>query len=172
MSDELIVYGRHDAVPNLDEVRELAALAGWSLAMVQDDESFNPADLAESPLVVGWPSDSRRADRIQRAIETRDTVALSGLADELVAVELAIDRPYSPSADELEEFLGAGLEPDLLERIEKANLRAVCAVRAGAIDQAVEFSWAVASAIGVLTDGVLEDVEEGWVTDCTDDGEA
>jgi hypothetical protein len=172
MSDELIVYGWHANVPSGGELRLLAKLAGWSVAMVRDDESFEPVELSESPMVIGWAENGRRSDRIQQAIDRRDVAALSGLTEDLVAVDLAVERPYAASAQELEEYQMAGLEPELLEKIENANLRAVCEIRSGAFDQAVEFSWAVASAFGVLTDGVLEDVEEGWVMDCNDEDES
>jgi hypothetical protein len=80
-----------------------------------------------------------------------------------------VESPFRLDPDAVAELREDGHEPDLVTRIENAAACYRFSIDEPATEETVDFLWSLASAVGVLTDGVLEDLEDGALLDCTDD---
>jgi len=168
MSLELRVYAASREEPTLEQVGKLLALSGWRWAAVAAEGAPRRASRLGGCRALGWdPADGIGA-AVQSAVAAGSAEALGELADSLSEVAVEIAAPCPVDADALAELREEGHAPALVARIERAAARCRFSTAEPATEEAVEFLWALASAVGVLTDGVLEDVEDGTLLDCTE----
>jgi hypothetical protein len=168
MSLELQVYAASPDEPTLEQVGKLLALSGWRWAAVAAEGAPRRAPHLNGCRALGWdPADGIGA-AVQSAVAAGSGQALAELDDSLSEVAVEIAAPCTIDADALAELREEGHAPALVARIERAVVRYRFSTAEPATEEAVEFLWALASAIGVLTDGVLEDLEDGTLLDCTE----
>jgi hypothetical protein len=171
MSLELQVYAASREEPTLEQVGKLLALSGWRWVVVAAGVAPRRASGLGGCRALGWdPADGIGA-AVQSAVAAGSGKALAELDDSLSEVAVEIAAPCTIDADALAELREEGYTPALVARIESAAVRYCFSTAEPATEEAVEFLWALASAVGVLTDGVLEDLEDGTLLDCTEVGE-
>lgn len=166
MSYELYVYASTEDEPSVDEISELLDLAGWQWVLVAGIEKFQKTSELQGSTALGWDLADDIGDSVDEALAQEDPELLSAPLEMLSAVEIDVEFPFDPDPEIIAELRESDIDPDLVTRVEEAV--ACYAFRAGGqvTEQTVEFLWALASAVGVLTDGVLEDVEDASLLDC------
>ncbi len=171
MSLELQVYAAGREEPTLEQVAKLLALSGWRSVVVAAEGAPRRASGLGGCRALGWdPADGVGA-AVQSAVAAGSAAALAELADSLSEVAVEVTAPCPIDGDALGELREEGHAPALVARIERAAVRYRFSTEEPATEEAVEFLWALASAVGVLTDGVLEDLEDGTLLDCTEVGD-
>jgi hypothetical protein len=172
VSLELLVYAATRTEPPLDQIGKLLALSGWRSVAVAAEGAPRRASGLGGCRALGWDAADGIGAAVQSAVAAASAEALAELADSLSEVAVEIAAPCTVDADALAELRAEGHSPALVARIERAAARYSFSTAEPATEEAVEFLWALASAVGVLTDGVLEDMEDGTLLDCTEiDGE-
>lgn len=168
MSLELQVHAARREEPTLEQVGKLLALSGWRWAAVAAEGAPRRASRLGGCRALGWePADGIGA-AVQSVIAAGSAEALAELADSLSEVAVEVAAPCTIDGDALAELRGEGHAPALVARIGRAAVRYRFSTAEPATEEAVEFLWALASAVGVLTEGVLEDIEDGTLLDCTE----
>jgi hypothetical protein len=171
MDYQLLVYAPKPEPPSVETMTRLLELAGWQWAPIAGLESFSRTSELAGSVAVGWDLADDVGDSVIDAVAAADPELLSAPVDQLSAVDIALEDPSRPDPELISELRKTGADPDLVTRVEQAG---VCwSFRTGGrvMEPTVEFIWALASAVGVLTDGVLLDDEDGTLLDCTDDGD-
>jgi len=169
MSYELYVYAPIEDEPPADEISALLDVAGWQWILVTGIETLQQASQLHGSTALGWDLADNIGYSLEKAVAEENPDLLSAPVEGLNAVEIEIECPFRPDPEIISEMRESDAKPDRVTRVEEA---AACyAFRAGGhvTEQTVEFVWALASAVGVLTDGVLEDVEDASLLDCTEE---
>lgn len=169
MSLELNVYAPKAGEPPMADISKLLGLAGWRWAPVADGPTPRRAERLHRTRALGWePSDGIGA-AVDSALAAGAADALAELSERLSIVAVEVESPFRLDPEAVSELREDGHEPELVTRIEDAAVCFRFSIDEPATEEAVDFLWALASAVGVLTDGVLEDLEDGALLDCTDD---
>ncbi len=168
MSYELYVYAPIEDEPPVTEISGLLDVAGWQCVLVTSIEAFQQALNLHDSTALGWDLADDVGDSVGRAVAEENPELLSMPVDKLTAVEIEVESPFVPDPEVVSELRESNLRPDLVTRVEEAVACYAFRVEGEVTETTVEFLWALASAVGVLTDGVLEDVEDGTLLDCTD----
>jgi hypothetical protein len=171
MSYQLFVYARSADTPSIDDISGLLDVAGWQWVPVTDMESFRRAATVDGAIALGWDLADDIGDSVLEAVTHENADLVTEPLGLLCAVEVSMESPFDPGPDVVSELRESDFDPDLVTRVEEAAACYVFRADGRVTEQTVEFMWSLASAVGVLTDGVLEDVEDGSLLDCTDDGE-
>lgn len=169
MSYELYVYASTEDEPSVDEISALLDLAGWQWALVTSIETFRQATDLPGSTALGWDLADDIGDSVEEAVAQEDPESLSAPVDLLSAVRIEVEFPFDPDPQIISELRESDIDPDLVTRVEEAVACYAFRADGHATETTVEFLWALASAVGVLTDGVLEDVEDGSLLDCVED---
>jgi hypothetical protein len=169
MSLELNVYAPQAGEPAMADISKLLGLAGWRWASVADGPTPHRAERLHRTRALGWePSDAIGA-AVDSALAAGAADALAELSERLSIVAVEVESPFRLDPEAVSELREDGHEPELVARIEDSAACFRFSIEEPATEEAVDFLWALASAVGVLTDGVLEDLEDGALLDCTDD---
>jgi hypothetical protein len=168
MSYELYVYASTEDEPPVDEISALLDVAGWQWALVSDIETFARASDLSGAIALGWDLADDIADSAAEAVAEENPDLLSAPFDLLSAVEIEVEFPFDPDPEVISEMRESDVDPALVTRVEEAVACYAFRADGHVTESTVEFLWALASAVGVLTDGVLEDVEDSSLLDCTD----
>ena len=171
MSLDLCVYAATRDEPRVGDISKLLGFAGWRWVAVSDGARPRRAERLDRSRAIGWEA----SDGIGIGAAVDSAVA-AGAAEELAAlghsvsvIALEVESPFRPDPDVISELREEGHEPDLVTRIEEAAACYRFSVDEPATEEAVEFLWALASAVGVLTGAVLEDLDDGTLLDCTEE---
>jgi len=170
MSYELYVYASTEDEPPIDEISALLDVAGWQWALVEGLDDFRQAANLHDSTALGWDLADDFGDSVDAALADENPDLLSAPLDILTLVEIEVESPFDPDPEVISELREADIDPNLVTRVEEAVACYAFRIEGEVTEQTVEFLWALASAVGVLTDGVLEDVEDGTLLDCTDVG--
>jgi hypothetical protein len=168
MSYELYVYAPIEDEPPIDEISALLDVADWQWVLVTDLHSLEQSSNLHNSIAVGWDLADDIGDSVEKAVAEENPELLSAPVDMLNAVEIEVESPFVPDPEVISELRESDINPDLVSRVEDAVACYAFRVDGDVTEQTVEFIWALASAVGVLTDGVLEDVEDGALLDCND----
>jgi len=168
MSYELYVYAPIEDEPPVDEISGLLDVAGWQWVLVAGLDDFRQSSHLHDSTALGWDLADDIGDSVDKALAEENPELLSAPVDRLDAVEIEVESPFVPDPEVVSELRESDIRPDLVTRVEEAVACYAFRVEGEVTEQTVEFLWALASAVGVLTDGVLEDVEDGTLLDCTD----
>ncbi len=168
MSYELYVYAPIEDEPPIDEIASLLDIAGWQWALVSGVDDFQQASQLQDSTALGWDLADDVGDSVDKALAEGNSALLSAPVDTLCAVEIEVETSFVPDPEIISEFRESDIKPDLVTRVEEAVACYAFRVEGEVTEQTVEFLWALASAVGVLTDGVLEDVEDSSLLDCTE----
>ena len=171
MSYELYVYSATENEPAIDEISALLDLANWQWVPVTSLHAFTKASSLGGATAVGWDLADDIGDSVDRAVAEGDPELLTAAVTDLDAVTIEVESPYTPDPHVIAELRESDIDPDLVTRVETARTCYEFAAEGEIAESTVEFMWALASAVGVLTDGVLEDVEDGALLDCNELGE-
>lgn len=158
MSYQLFVYTRSVEAPSIDDISGMLDVAGWQWAPVTDMESFRRAESLNGAIALGWDLADDIGDSVIEAVTHENP-------------DLVTESPFDPDPDVVSGLRESDVDPDLVTRVEEAAVCYTFRADGRVTEQTVEFMWSLASALGVLTDGVLEDEEDGSLLDCTDDGD-
>lgn len=169
MSLELWIYAATGVEPQSDDIGKLLKIAGWRWALVSGGTAPRPATSLQRSRALGWEADDGIGATVEAALGAGAAAELGALGERLSVVEIEVESPFRPDPEAVAELREEGHEPGLVTRIEEAAACYRFATDEPATEETVEFLWALASAVGVLTDGVLEDLEDGALLDCTDD---
>ncbi len=168
MSYELYVYAATEDEPPVDEISALLEVAGWQWALITDIETFSQTSDLAGATALGWDLADDIGDSVAEAVAEENPGLLSAPIGLLSAVEIEVEFPFDPDAEVIAELRESDIDPKLVTRVEEAVACYAFRVDGQVTETTVEFLWALASAVGVLTDGVLEDVEDNSLLDCTD----
>ena len=168
MGYELYVYAPGDDEPSGEQISALLDVAGWQWALVESVESLRQSPHLNNSTALGWDLADDVGDSVVKAVAAANPELLSVPADMLPAVEIEIESPFTPDPEFISELRETAARPDLVSRVEDAVACYAFRAEGDVTETEVEFLWALASAVGVLTDGILEDVEEGSLIDCND----
>lgn len=168
MSYELYVYAPGDDEPPVEQISALLEVAGWQWALVESIESFRQSTHLHESTALGWDLADDVGDSVVKAVAAGNPELLSVPADMLPTVEVEKESPFEPDPGFISELRESEARPDLVSRVEDAASCYAFRAEGDVTEPEVEFLWALASAVGVLTDGILEDVEEGSLVDCND----
>jgi len=168
MSYELYVYAPGDDEPPVEQISALLDVAGWQWTLVTSIDSFRQSSHLHDSTALGWDLADDIGDSVGKAVAEGNPEMLSAPADMLHAVEIEIESPFAPDPEFISELRESDARPDLVSRVEDAVACYAFRAEGDVTETEVEFLWALASAVGVLTDGILEDVEEGTLIDCND----
>ncbi len=171
MSYQLFVYTRSVEAPSIDDISSMLDVAGWQWAPVTDMESFRRAESLNGAIALGWDLADDIGDSVIEAVTHENPDLVTEPLGLLCAVEIAVESPFDPDPDVVSGLRESDVDPDLVTRVEEAAVCYTFRADGRVTEQTVEFMWSLASALGVLTDGVLEDEEDGSLLDCTDDGD-
>ncbi len=171
MSLDLLVYTSATQDPQLTQIGRALEAAGWRWLPLAADPPLRRASSLQESRPVGWDPAEDLQSTVESALEAGSTEMLAELGDRLCMVSVEVERPFRPRSDLLSDLFEEGHEPHLVTRVEAAQTLYRFAVEEPTTEDEVEFMWALASAVGVLTDGLVEDVEEGVLLDCTDESE-
>lgn len=170
MSYEIAVYHRGGALPSSEQISKLLDLAGWRCALVESVDSLAPAAPDGNAVAIGWDINDDPSGHIRKAVTDRDHRALQRFLDGLCLVEVTRDDAFAFEQEVIDEMRSAGIERSLITKAQGTDRR-FGFTSGGDSEIEVEFQWALAGAIGVMVDGVLEDFEEGTLIDCSDGGD-
>jgi hypothetical protein len=171
MSLELLVYTAATQVPELAQIGRALEAAGWRWLLLAGDAPLRRASSLEAGRAVGWnPADDLR-NAVEEALDAGSPEMLAELGDRLCTVAVEVEQPFRANSNLVSDLFEEGHEPHLVTRVEAAQVLYRFAVEEPATEDDVEFMWALASAVGVLTDGLIEDVEEAVLLDCTEEDE-
>jgi hypothetical protein len=168
MSFELCVYAPDAGEPAMEDISKLLGLAGWRWAAVAGGPAPRRAERLHGVRALGWESADGIGAAVNSALAMAAGEALAELSERLSIVSVEVEAPFRPDAEAVAELREEGHEPELVTRIEDAAACYRFSTDEPATEEAVDFLWSLASAVGVLTDGVLEDLEDGALLDCTD----
>jgi len=168
MSYELYIYASAEDEPSVAEISALLEVAGWQWTLVTDIETFSLTSSLSGATGLGWDLADDIGDSVAEAVAAENPGLLSAPLERLSAVEIEVEFPFDPDPEVISELRESDIEPRLVTRVEEAVACYAFRVDGQVSETNVEFLWALASAVGVLTDGVLEDVEDGTLLECTD----
>jgi hypothetical protein len=171
MSYQLFVYARSVDAPSIDDISGLLDVAGWQWVPVTDMETFHRATAVDGAIALGWDIADEIGDSVIEAVTHENPDLVTEPLGLLSAVEISVESPFDPDPEVVSELRESDIDPDLVTRVEQATACYAFQADGRVTEQTVEFMWSLASAVGVLTDGVLEDVEDGSLLDCTDDAD-
>jgi hypothetical protein len=171
MSLELNVYAPEAGEPAMEDISKLLGLAGWRWAAVSDGPAPRRAERLHRARALGWESADGIGAAVNSALAMAAAEALAELSERLSVVAVEVELPFKLDPEAISELREDGHEPELVTRIEDAAARFRFSIEEPATEETVDFLWALASAVGVLTDGVLEDLEDGSLLDCTEAGD-
>ncbi len=171
MSLELRIYAPAAGEPPMEDISKLLGLAGWRWVAVSDGPAPRRAERLHRARGLGWKSADGIGAAVNSALAMAAAEALAELSERLSVVAVEVETPVRPDADAISELREEGHEPELVTRIEDAAACFRFFTDEPATEETVDFLWALASAVGVLTDGVLEDLEDGSLLDCTEDSD-
>jgi hypothetical protein len=169
MSLDLCVYAANRSEPAIGAISKLLDFAGWRWVAVTNGAPLRRAERLDRSRAIGWDASDGIGAAVESAVAAGAAEALAALGDRVCEVAIEVESPFRPDSDVISELREEGHEPDLVTRIEEAAVCYRCTVDEPATEEAVEFLWALASAVGVLTDGVLEDQDDGTLLDCTEE---
>lgn len=147
----------------------------WDLAFVRDFDSLDSAEFPGTCTVLGSERIGGEQLAVRAALAARDKAQLDALyhQEALALVDLRVDSPFTPDPDELSELEGHGLDLGYLQRLRQARTRYTLTTNASRNDLSEELQTQLWMLLGVLTDGLCEDPQEGSFVDAadsTDDG--
>ena len=144
---------------------------GWELAPLADLRSLLPSSSRTECFFVGWPEDVPAAAILRVALATRDreTIEEHYRREMVAAVELQIDNPYSADKEDISSWEGMGIAAGLLTRMRRARSRYTFRTAASRNDLSSELQTNLWVLLGVLTNGVCEDPQEGEIVDASKD---
>jgi hypothetical protein len=87
----------------------------------------------------------------------------------LAIVELDAEHPYTPDPGEVADLERAGIARGYLQRVQTARTRYTMRTNASRNDLSAELQTQLWLLVGVLTDGLCEDPEEGQFIDPADE---
>ena len=169
MSLDLCVYAATPDEPAIGAVSKLLGLAGWRWVAVTDGVPPRRAERLNRSRAIGWDASDDIGAAVESAVTAGSAEELAALGDRVCLVELEVESPFRLDPDVVSELREEGHEPDLVTRIEAAAACYRFTVDEPATEETVEFLWALASAVGVLTGAVLEDLDDGTLLDCTEE---
>ena len=163
MSIELYVHTSSDALLSPDDLISEAVSIEWDLALVKDLESMAPADFPGTCTIVGWERAGAEPPPVRDALATRDQAQLDALYREEVfaLVQLSVEKPLAPDEEELRDLEEHGVDPGHLLRLREASTRYTLTTSASRNELSEELQTHVWVLLGVLTDGLCEDPQEG-----------
>ena len=144
--------------------------AGWQWAGVSGLDSFAAASDLAGCTAIGWDLADDVGDSVLEAVAAGNPALVAAPAETLNAIEVALESPFTADSGRISSFRENGADPGLVARVEEAAACWTFRADGRVMEPTVEFIWALASAVGVLVDGVLEDEEDATLLDCTDDG--
>jgi hypothetical protein len=171
MSLDLHVYTSEAEEPSLVQVSRALEAAGWRWLLFAGDPPLRRAASLQGSRAVGWDPADDLQNAVEDALGAGSPEMLAELGHRLCAVAVEVERPFRAHSDLLSDLFEEGHEPHLVTRVEAAQVLYRFAVEEPATEDDVEFMWALASAVGVLTDGLVEDAEEGVLLDCTEESD-
>jgi len=164
MSVELNVYCYGDHLAPVADVRELLAVAGWEIRIVDSAERMVPLDDASlgSGLVFGWKADAKSAEAAEAAVANRDKRALESLFEKnrLAVVAVDLDSSFSADPEELAELKEAGIEPRYIKALKAARFAYCVSTSASRNDGSFELQQLLWHAIAVAAYGLAHDPED------------
>lgn len=164
MSVELNVYCYGDHLAPVADVRELLAVAGWEIRVVDSAERMVPLDDATlgSGLVFGWRADAKSAEAAEAAVANRDKSALESLFEKnrLAVVAVDLDSSFSADPEELAELKEAGIEPRYIKAMKAARFAYCVSTSASRNDGSFEFQELLWNAIAVAAYGLAHNPED------------
>ena len=171
MSTELHVYTPATTLLMAADLAADSEAVNWELALLRDLTTFELAPAVESCVVVGWESDADTRPACLAALAARDRDQLDALyRDNAVAiVELDAEHPYTPDPEELAEWERLGVARRYLQRVRTARIRYSVRTNASRNDLSAELQTQLWLLVGVLTDGLCEDPEQGQFIDPAED---
>jgi hypothetical protein len=142
--------------------------------MQPDFETLEAAPTTGACIVIGWQSDAADRRALRAALGARDRDRLNAFYREnaLAVVELFAESPFAPDPEELAELKVVGLREDHLERVRKARVRYTVRTNASRNDLSAELQKQLWVVVGVLTDGLCEDPQEGEFIDASEEEDA
>jgi len=171
MSYQLFVYARSADTPSIDDISGLLDVAGWQWAPVTDMESFQRAATVDGAIALGWDLADDIGDSVLEAVTHENPALVTEPLGLLCTVKISVESPFDPDPEIISDLRESDIDPALVTRMEEAAACYAFRADGRVTEETVEFMWSLASAVGVLTDGVLEDVEDGSLLDCTDDAD-
>ena len=169
MSLDLCVYATTEAEPAAADISKLLGFAGWHWVAVSDGEGLRRAERLDRARAIGWEASDGIGAAVESAVAAGSAEELAALGDRVCEVGIEVESPFRPDGDLISGLREEGHEPDLVTRIEEAAVCYRFTVDEPATEDAVEFLWALTSAVGVLTGAVLEDLDDGTLLDCTEE---
>lgn len=163
MSVDLNVYCHGDGLAPVADVRELLAVAGWEIRVVDNAERMEPLHetMLGSGLVLGWEADADYAKAAEAAVINRDSRAIDRLfkKNQLAAVAVDLDPNFSADPEELAELKKAGIEPKHIRSMKAARLAYSVRTSASRNESSLELQELVWNAISVAAYGLAHDPE-------------
>lgn len=174
MSIELYVYAPAATFLTPADLIGDSEAVNWDLALFRDFTTLEPAPAVEACVVVGWESDTDTRPALRAALAARDRGQLDAFyrANALAIVELNAEHPYTPDPEEVAEWQRLGVARGYLQRVRKARTRYTMRTNASRNDLSAELQIQLWLLVGVLTDGLCEDPEQGQFIDPTEETDA
>lgn len=173
MSVDLHVYCYGEGLAPMGDVRELLAVAGWEIRVVDSAERMEPLDetMLGSGLVLGWKADADYAKSAAAAVTRRDARAIDNLfkKNRLAAVEVDLDRSFSADPEELAELQEAGIERRYIRSMRAARFAYSVHTSASRNKSSLELQELVWNAISVAANGLAYDPENNAFEDNAQD---
>lgn len=164
MSVELNVYCYGDRLAPVADVRELLAVAGWEVRVVDSAERMEPLDNATlgSGLVFGWKADAKSAAAAEAAVAHRDTRALDSLFEKnrLAVVAVDLDSSFSADPEELAELKEAGIEPRYIRSMKAARFAYCVRTSASRNECSLELQELLWNAVAIAAYGLAHNPED------------
>jgi hypothetical protein len=153
-----------------DDLIVQAADVHWDLALVKDIDSLAPAELPGTCTVLGWERTEAKQPAVRRALVARDKAQLDALyrQEALALVDLRAESPFTPDSEELSELERHGIDSGHLQRLREARTRYTLTTNASRNDLSEELQTHLWILLGVLTDGLCEDPQEGRFVDAAE----
>lgn len=176
MSIDLYVYTSADVLLRPDDLIANAVDIEWDVDLIKDFESLAPAEFPGLCTILGWDRAGAEQPAVRGALAARDQAQLDAFyRQELWAlVDLSVESPFAPDLEELKELEEHGIDPRHMQQLREARTRYTLTTNASRNDLSEELQTHLWVLIGVLTDGLCEDPQEGrFITaaDVTDDTE-
>lgn len=170
MSIGLNIYGKRrltrEELAEAMATVELPEELRWELRFVRDWDAlqFDSGGAMQSQIVVGWHPQAKSAGEVRKAIERKDAAALKRLFR-----EEAYGLAHLSVTDPADDDWAALTDPEFLESVPAEHREAVKQATTWyeieTFASRNETSWELQEQlwrmIGVLTDGVMEDPQEG-----------
>ena len=169
MSTQFNVYARQTRRLLLRELKPALELAEWSAVSLGNDGS--PMSGVVGSTLFVWELGHPKAEALEELALKAPVRLLEEYGEELAVAEVDVEAPFDSDPEFLEELESCDIAEEVVSAVAAAKAHYWVRV-SPSTDRNVKFAEDLALLIGILTNGIFEDEEEGTFQDLSDEGVA